>query len=86
MRRPDSSLDTRALWLHRLTASPVARLMGLVHGTLLPLHDLLSAAAAAEPLGQGPDLSELTPCCCPASVWSHWGGCHCCCSCGTCLV
>ena len=59
LRRPDSLPDTRALWLHRLTSLPVARLMNLVHGALLPLHDLLDAAAAGEPIGQGPDISEL---------------------------
>ena len=57
--RPDSLPDVRALWLHRLTSSPVARLMGLVHGMLLPLHDLLNAAADGEPIGQGIDISEL---------------------------
>ena len=44
--RPETLPDTRALWLHRLTSSPVSRLVGLVHGRLLPLHDLLSAALA----------------------------------------
>ncbi len=57
--RQDSLPDMRALWLHRLTSSPVARLMGLVHGMLLPLHDLLNAAAAGEPIGQGLDISKL---------------------------
>jgi len=58
--RPDSMPDTRALWLHRLTSWPVSRLVGLVHGALLPLHDLLNAAAAGEPIGQGPDIGELS--------------------------
>jgi len=52
--------DTRALWLHRLTSWPVSRLVGLVHGALLPLHDLLNAAAAGEAIGQGPDIGELS--------------------------
>ena len=67
LRRPDSLPDTRALWLHRLTSSPVARLMGLVHGALLPLHGLLNAAASGEEIGQGPDIGRLTSSCISAS-------------------
>ena len=50
--RPETLPDTRALWLHRLTSSPVSKLVGLVHGRLLPLHDLLSTALTAEHVAQ----------------------------------
>ena len=57
--RPETLPDTRALWLHRLTASPVSKLVGLVHGRLLPLHDLLSAALTGEHVAQAANAGGL---------------------------
>lgn len=69
--RPETLPDTRALWLHRLTSSPVSKLVGLVHGRLLPLHDLLSAALTGEHVAQAATagglcgfLSLSLHCCC----------------------
>ncbi len=58
-RSVETRADERALWLQRLLVAPVAALVDLVHGRLLPLGDLLSAAAAGQELPQGPALGAL---------------------------
>ena len=62
-RSAETRADERALWLQRLLTSPVAALVDLVHGRLLPFTDLLSAAAAGEELPQGSALGAApAPC------------------------
>ncbi|KAK9908279.1 hypothetical protein WJX75_005414 [Coccomyxa subellipsoidea] len=51
--RVETSADLRALWLHRLVTTPVAKLVNLLYGRLLPLDHLLSEAASGHTHPEG---------------------------------
>ncbi len=57
--RVDTLADVRALWLHRLVTVPMAKLVNLLYGRLLPLHHLLAQAAAGQDLPEGAALSAF---------------------------
>ena len=56
-RRVETSADLRALWLHRLVTTPVAKLVNLLYGRLLPLDHLLSEAASGHTHPEGAAIS-----------------------------
>lgn len=49
------------MWLHRLVTVPVTKLVNLLYGRLLPLHEVLSQAAAGQDLPQGAAMSARSP-------------------------